>query len=64
MRDAGRCQFNASCNAGCLDTSLVTLGFNPPVIANAGNDDDAEYNVSYQLFGCNGMRYQWTPLPG
>ena len=47
--------------AGCADTAKVTLIIQPEVIANAGNDDNAEYNYPYQLHGSGGGLYQWTP---
>ncbi|MEO6669725.1 MAG: T9SS type B sorting domain-containing protein [Ferruginibacter sp.] len=58
---AGIYQLIVQNNFGCSDTALVNVGINPPVIANAGNDGDAEYNIPYQLTGSGGGNYQWTP---
>ena len=58
---AGTYQLLVQNNFGCLDTALVNLGIQPPVIANAGNDGDAEYNIPYQLSGSGGGNYQWSP---
>ncbi|MEO8768658.1 MAG: T9SS type B sorting domain-containing protein [Ferruginibacter sp.] len=58
---AGTYQLLVQNNFGCLDTALVNLGINPPVVANAGNDGDAEYNIPYQLSGSGGGNYQWSP---
>ena len=64
VNNAGTYQLIASGSTGCSDTAFVNLGINPPVIANAGSDDDAEYNVGYQLSGSGGIQYQWTPAAG
>src|SRR5205085_4275231 len=48
-------------NSGCVDTAIVTLTLLPPVVANAGPDDNAEYNIPYQLSGNSGIDYQWMP---
>ncbi|MEP7166242.1 MAG: T9SS type B sorting domain-containing protein, partial [Ferruginibacter sp.] len=48
-------------SSGCSDTALVTLAMQPPVIANAGNDGNAEYNIPYQLNGSGGIQYLWSP---
>ena len=58
---AGTYQLVVQNNLGCLDTAFVNLGIQPPVIANAGNDGDAEYNIPYQLSGSGGENYQWSP---
>ncbi|MEO6490285.1 MAG: choice-of-anchor L domain-containing protein [Ferruginibacter sp.] len=50
--------------AGCADTVRVNLLVQPPVIAFAGPDNDAEYNIPYQLNGSGGVQYQWSPATG
>jgi gliding motility-associated-like protein len=47
--------------ASCADTAIVHLSVSSPVIANAGNDDNAVYNETYQLHGSGGAQYLWTP---
>ncbi|MBS1742396.1 MAG: gliding motility-associated C-terminal domain-containing protein, partial [Bacteroidetes bacterium] len=58
---AGTYQLITTTAAGCSDTAIVNLGINPPVVANAGNDDNAEYGAPYQLNGSGGVQYQWSP---
>ncbi len=58
---AGIYQLIALSPAGCADTALVTLIILPPVIAYAGPDGNAEYNMPYQLTGSGGVQYEWTP---
>ncbi len=58
---AGTYQLVVQNSSGCSDTVLVDLAIQPPVIANAGNDDNAEYNVPYHLSGNGGGLYQWSP---
>nr|AUN35660.1 hypothetical protein [uncultured bacterium] len=58
---AGTYQLIVQNNFGCADTALANLSIQPPVIANAGNDADAETNVPYQLSGSGGGSYQWSP---
>lgn len=50
-------------NHGCLDTSVVSLTKLPAVFANAGKDDNAEYNAPYQLSGTGNGQFEWSP-PG
>ena len=58
---SGTYQLLASSTFGCLDTALVTLIIQPPVIANAGIDGNAEYNAPYKLHGSGGVEYLWSP---
>ncbi len=58
---AGLYQIITTGSSGCRDTALVNLAINPPVIANAGNDADVEYNFPHQLSGSGGLHYQWAP---
>jgi gliding motility-associated-like protein len=58
---AGIYQLVVQNSSGCSDTVLVDLAIQPPVIANAGNDDNAEYNAPYHLSGSGGGLYQWSP---
>ena len=51
-------------NSGCSDTASVQLFVQPEVIADAGSDDNAEYNMPYQLSGHGGGSYQWFPAEG
>ncbi len=59
----GSYQLIAVNSFGCADTALVNLDIQAPVIANAGNDANIEYNFPYQLSGSGGGSYQWSP-PG
>jgi gliding motility-associated-like protein len=47
--------------AGCADTAHVTASLRPAAIADAGPDDNAEYNFPYTLSGSGGSQYQWSP---
>jgi gliding motility-associated-like protein len=58
---AGTYQLVVKSNPGCLDTSLVKLAVLPEVVANAGKDDNAEYNSPYQLNGAGNGRFEWSP---
>ncbi|MEO8770099.1 MAG: gliding motility-associated C-terminal domain-containing protein [Ferruginibacter sp.] len=58
---AGQYELIASNTNGCADTAFVNLIVKPQIIANAGNDANAEYNIPYQLSGSGGGQYQWTP---
>jgi gliding motility-associated-like protein len=58
---AGPYQLLVTNISGCSDTALVNLTIQPPVIANAGNDGNAEYNAPYQLNGSGGVQYLWSP---
>ena len=60
---AGIYQLVVKSNQGCPDTSMVTLTILPAIIANAGNDDNAEYNAPYQLTGSGNGQFEWSP-PG
>jgi gliding motility-associated-like protein len=58
---AGTYQLISSNIAGCSDTALVRLSINPEVVANAGPDGNAEYNIPYPLHGSGGGSYEWSP---
>jgi gliding motility-associated-like protein len=47
--------------SGCVDTAFVTASLQPAALANAGPDNNAEYNFPYTLSGSGGIIYQWTP---
>ncbi len=57
----GTYQLIAINNYGCADTAIVNLGIQPQVVADAGDDADAEYNIPYQLSGSGNGHYQWSP---
>jgi len=58
---AGPYQLIVTSISGCRDTAFVSLAIQPPIIANAGNDGNAEYNAPYQLNGSGGLIYEWSP---
>ncbi len=58
---AGIFQLDVTNNNGCTDTVLVTLSVQPQLVADAGEDEDIEYNLPYQLSGSGGGSYQWSP---
>jgi len=61
ITNAGTYQLIVLTSYGCADTAQVDLIIQPKVIAHAGNDADAEYNIPYQLLGSGGVTYQWAP---
>lgn len=61
VHESGSYQLFVQNSNGCMDTALVALAIQPEVIANAGNDADAEYNIPYQLIGSGGISYLWSP---
>jgi gliding motility-associated-like protein len=58
---SGTYQLIVNTAAGCSDTSFVNLTVMPQVIANAGPDDNAVFNIPYQLHGSGGGSYTWSP---
>jgi hypothetical protein len=58
---SGTYQLVGTNNSGCTDTALVHLIVHPQIFANAGPDDNAVYNETYQLNGSGGSNYLWSP---
>jgi gliding motility-associated-like protein len=58
---AGIYQLIVNSSAGCKDTAVATLTIQPPVVADAGPDGNAEPNIPYQLHGTGGGSYEWSP---
>jgi gliding motility-associated-like protein len=57
---AGNYQLIVKTHQGCLDTAMLNLSVLPEVIADAGKDDNAEYNASYQLNGTGNGQFEWS----
>lgn len=61
VRVPGTYQLIIQNSSGCGDTAIVSLNVYPPLVANAGPDDNAELSVPYQLNGSGGLHYLWAP---
>ena len=57
---SGNYQLVALNSSGCSDTAVIRVTILPKVIANAGQDGNAEYISPYQLTGSGGSQYLWT----
>jgi gliding motility-associated-like protein len=61
INQSGLYQLIATNSNGCSDTAMVNVSIQPPVIANAGPDDNAVFNQPYILTGSGGTYYSWSP---